>query len=301
MNSDLQQARASLGAGRRDEALVYAWNALTSASAGELVELRRLAEELEDASLLRELDQRGVPAVPVTSPAPPPSAKRTRGALIGTFVFAGVVLAILAVAVSQIPTEGGPVHASPKDTVEFTTVRRILTVGPGVYLVPLGDVHRVDVRALAEEVGGRYHVPTRTLPPVALPVWTLDTGERALNGDQLIRLLQLTYPTRGRTAVIGLTDYDMFSPSLRMHGLFSLRNPLPYGVVSSSPLGASLFDRLRGHGRYERVRKLVARNIGFLYLRRSQSPDPHSLLRNSMTSVHDIDALDEDLHTARSR
>jgi hypothetical protein len=50
MSSDLQQARAALAAGRRDEALVYAWNALSSAQGDELVELRRLAQELDDRS-----------------------------------------------------------------------------------------------------------------------------------------------------------------------------------------------------------------------------------------------------------
>jgi hypothetical protein len=295
MSRDLQQAKESLAAGRPDEARVYAWNALSSARDDELVELRRLAEELDDPSLLRELDARDVPAVPtVPSPARSP-AKRRRLGYVGRLIPLAVVLLIVALFVTQIPTEPGPVRATPKDTVAFTKVRRILTVGPGVFLVPLGNVRHVDVRELAEEVGLRYHVPTSTLPPVALPLWTLDAEEGELNGDQLIHLLQLTYPTRGQTAVIGITDYDMFSTNLGMHGLFSLRNPVPYGVVSSSPLGASLFDRLRGHDRHERVRKLVARNVGFLYFRRPESSDPHSLLRSSMSSVHDIDALNEDL------
>jgi hypothetical protein len=296
MSRDLQQARASLAGGKRDEALVYAWNALSTAQDDELVELRRLAEELADPALLRELDQRGVPASPTVPSAAPSSRKSRRLGYVGLLLPLGVVLLLVALFVTQIPTEPGPVHPSRKDTIAFTQVRRVLTVGSGVYLVPLGDVQHVDVRALAEEVGLRYNVRASTLPPVALPFWTLDVNEGELNGDQLIHLLQLTYPARGgRTAVIGITDYDMFSPSLGIHGLFSLRNPVPYGVVSSSPLAASLFDRLRGHDRHERVRKLVARNIGFLYFGRPESSDPHSLLRSSMSSVHDIDALRENL------
>jgi hypothetical protein len=296
MSRDVQQARASLAAGRPDEARVYAWNALSSAQDDELVELRRLAEELEDAALLRELDQRGVPAVPTVASAAPSSKKRRRVAYVGRLLPLGVVLLLVALVVTQIPTEPGPVHPTRKDTVAFTQVRRVLTIGSGVYLVPLGNVRHVDVLALAEEIGLRYHVPASTLPPVVLPFWTLDPSEGELNGDQLIHLLQLAYPAHGgRAAVIGITDYDMFSPGLGVHGLFSLRNPAPYGVVSSSPLAASLFDRLRGHDRHERVRKLVARNIGFLYFGRPESSDPHSLLRSSMSSVHDIDALHEDL------
>ncbi len=295
MSSDLQQARAALAAGRRDEALVYAWNALSSAQGDELVELRRLAKELDDRSLLSELDSRGLPAVPATPSSPAPAEKRKRGARIGSGVFVTFVLAFIAYGVSQIPVEPGPLRATASDTVAFTQVRRVLTVGPGVYLVPMGNVRREDVRALADEVGLRYHVPASTLPQVALPLWTLDAQDGELNGDQLIRVLQLAYPTRGQAAVIGITDYDMFSTSLGIHGLFSLRNPVPYGVVSSSTLGASLFDRFRGQGRHERVRKLVARNIGFLYFHLPESADHHSLLRSSMSSVHDIDALHEDL------
>jgi hypothetical protein len=295
MNRDLEQAKAALEAGRRDEALVYAWNALSSAEPDELVELRTLAEELGDASLRRELDTRGVPAGRPATPAPDKAAERSRAQLIGKLVFAAITIALLGLFVSQIPTEPGPVRATRKDTVVFTKPAPIVTVSSGVFLVPLGDVRRVDVHALAAEVGRRYRVPASTLAPLPLPLWTLDPQEHALNGDQLIHLLQMTYSTRGRAAVIGITDYDMFSPNLGLHGLFSLRNPGPYGVVSSSTLGASLFDRIRGHDRHERVRKLVARNIGFLYLGRPESSDPHSLLRSSMSSVHDIDALKEDL------
>src|SRR5438105_1533680 len=211
MSPDVQKAAASLAAGRRDEALVYAWNSLSSAQGDDLAVLRSLAEKLDDPLLLLELDRRGLPALPVRQSSADLPAKRRRGALIGSFVFAGVVVAILALVVSQIPVEPGPLHARPTDTVEFTKVRRILTVGTGVYLVPLGKVRRVDVAALAAEVGRRYRVPTGTLPPVAIPIWTFDPGERALNGDQLIRLLQLTYPAQGHAAVIGITHIDMFS------------------------------------------------------------------------------------------
>ena len=298
MSLDLQKAAASFVAGRRDEALVYAWNALSSAWGDELVELRRLAQKLDDPLLLRELDRRGVPTAPPRAAEPPAAEIPSRGRrarVVGPLVFVGIVLAIIAFGVSQIPTEAGPVRATPKETVEHAMVRRLLTVGSGVYLVPLGNVRHVDVRALADEVAVRYRVRTRTLPALPLPGWTLAVKDGELNGDQLIRLLQLAYAARGRAAIIGITDCDMFSPSLGVHGLFSLRNPPPYAVVSSSSLGATLFDRLRGHDRHERVRKLVARNIGFLYFLRPVSRDPHSLLRSSMSSVGDIDSLDEDL------
>ena len=296
MSPDVQKAAASLAAGRRDEARVYAWNALSSATDDELLELRGLADALDDPELLRELDRRGVPAAaPPATPADVKSSTTRIRRIVGPILTVAVVLTLIAVAVAEVPTEGGPLHASPENTVRPTEASRVRTLGSGVYLVPLGHVGRVDVPELAGEVTRRYRIRTTALPALPLPDWTLADNEKELDADRLIQLLETTYLARGRAAIVGITDFDMLSPSIHMDHLFSLRNPAPYGVVSSSRLGATLFDRLRGHDRHERVRKLVARNIGFLYLRRSESSDPHSLLRSSMSSAHDIDALDEHL------
>lgn len=295
MSPDVQKAAASLAAGRRDEARVYAWNALSSATDEELLELRRLAEKLHDPELLRELDQRGVPAVSPELPAAVKSSTARISRTVGALVSAAFVLILIAVAVTEVPTEGGPVQPSRKDTIRPTEASRATTLGSGVYLVPLGQVGREDVPALAVEVTRRYHIRTTALPALPLPSWTLADNEKELDADRLIQLLETTYLARGRAAIVGITDFEMLSPSTRMDHMFSLRNPPPYGVVSSSRLGASLLDRLRGHDRHQRVRKLIARNIGFLYLRRPESSDPHSLLRSSMSGVHDIDALHEHL------
>ena len=77
--------------------------------------------------------------------------------------------------------------------------------------------------------------------------------------------------------------------------VFSWASPPHYGVVSTSSLAANVLDRLRGHSRHQRTRKLVARNIGFLYYRRHEVDDPHSLLRSPMHGVDDIDKLRETL------
>ena len=95
--------------------------------------------------------------------------------------------------------------------------------------------------------------------------------------------------------VIGITDYDIESTSLGIQHMFSFRDSQRYAVVSSAQIGANGFDRVRGHSRHERVRKLVAREIGFLYLKRGETTDPHSLTRPMMWRLHDIDALREAL------
>jgi hypothetical protein len=87
----------------------------------------------------------------------------------------------------------------------------------------------------------------------------------------------------------------MFSKALGIDHPFMLRAHAHYGVISTAELGADLFARWHGHTRYQRTRKLVARGIGFLYLLRPESNDPHSLLRSSMSGTDDIDALVEEL------
>ncbi|MFL5968192.1 MAG: hypothetical protein ACJ74L_01230, partial [Gaiellaceae bacterium] len=120
-------------------------------------------------------------------------------------------------------------------------------------------------------------------------------NERSLVAEQLILLLRQAYRAQAGAAIIGITDYEMYAIGEdRMH-VFSWRAPPHYGVVSTSSLAASILDRLRGHSRYERTRKLVARNIGFLYYRRHEVADPHSLLRPPMDGNGDIDKLRETL------
>jgi hypothetical protein len=108
-------------------------------------------------------------------------------------------------------------------------------------------------------------------------------------------LSRRAYPASGDAVVIGITDYDIESTSLGIQHVFAFRDSQHHAVVSSAQIGANGFDRIRGHSRHERVRKLVAREIGFLYFKRSESTDLHSLVRSMMWRLHDIDALREQL------
>jgi predicted Zn-dependent protease len=161
-------------------------------------------------------------------------------------------------------------------------------------LVPLGEPGSVDVDRLAQELAAHYRLPVAVLPDIALPRWTLDANERSLVAEQLILLLRQAYRAQDGAAIIGITDFEMYATEDRTH-VFSWRAPPHYGVVSTSSLAANVLDRLRGHSRYERTRKLVARNIGFLYYRRHEVDDPNSLLRPTMHGNGDIDELKESL------
>jgi hypothetical protein len=134
----------------------------------------------------------------------------------------------------------------------------------GVWLVPLGEPGSVDLAQLAQELAAHYRVPVAVLPDLALPRWTLDANERSLVAEQLILLARQAYRTRGGAAIIGITDYEMYAARENRTHVFSWRAPPHYGVVSTSSLAANILDRLRGHSRHERTRKLVARKSASL-------------------------------------
>jgi hypothetical protein len=297
VNSDLQKAADALAAGRRDEAAVYAWNALTGITADEAPELTRIARELDDQLLLRELESRGLlTEAPAEAPAQPerkPFLRRVLAAwplLVVTLVVFGMV------AVDKLG-EPGPVEPSSNDAVFQPPAGQlpIVTESSGVWLMPVGRLKTVDVQKLADDLTFRYRIPVGTLPDVQLPPWTLDADRHRLVADSLLMLLSQYYGAEGNATIIGITDFDMRAnrAGLRHHA-FALGEG-HYGVISTALLGGNLIDLWQGHTRYQRTRKLVARYMGFLYLHRAKVDDPHSLLRSQMSSADDIDALVEKL------
>lgn len=297
MGADLERATRALEAGRPDEAGVYAWNALATTEGDDLRRLAALVQKLDDPQLARELERRGI-SPPPPDPEPEQTEKRRASGRLGGRILGLVAVALFIAGIFVVarPVEGGPLTPSSADArAPAGPARRILTVRGGVYLAPVGRLERVDLQQLATELSLRYRIPVATVPAVALPPWAIDPHEPRLLADELLTLLQQTYGAQGCAAVIGVTDFDMYIESLDTQHAFSLRGPPHYAVVSTSDLGASLLDLAQGHTRHERARKLIARDIGFAYLGRTEVDDPHSLLRPSMSSVDEIDDLEEKL------
>jgi hypothetical protein len=206
----------------------------------------------------------------------------------------GVTLFVaLWIAGMQVFAEPGALRPVTTDTAR--SAPPIRAVRSGVVLVPLGRSARVAARTLVQELEARYGVPVVARPRIDLPSWTLDDRRHQVVADELVGALRRAYPASGDAVVIGITDYDLESTSLGIQHMFAFRDTQRYAVVSSAQIGANGFDRLRGHSRHERVRKLVAREIGFLYLKRRESDDPYSLLRPMLWRLHEIDRMREKL------
>ena len=294
MKTDLDRAQEALADGRTGEASVYAWNALVSIGPEQAEELVRIARELGDSRLLGEIERRGLAALPTQ--VAEPVKRRPARRLLRAFPALLFALVVVVVIVAINAAESGARYPAGKDAAsEYRFTRPLLSEPSGVWLVPLAEPRSVDISRLVDELAVRYRIPVAVLPDIALPSWTLDAKERSLVGDELIRLLGQAYRARGSAAIIGITDYEMYGSTEDREHVFSWRAPPHYAVVSTSPLGANILDRLRGHSRHVRTRKLIARNIGFLYYRRHPVDDPHSLLRPPMHGVHDIDQLNEAL------
>jgi hypothetical protein len=227
----------------------------------------------------------------------PPAPRRLPRRLLGTIGVLLVATLVVLIAIGIHRSEPGDLYPTTKDAVSERQFTQPLTETSGVWLVPLGEPRRIDVTQLAAELAARYRIPVAALPDLALPSWTLDAKRRSLVGDQLLRLMWQAYRAQGRAAIIGITDYEMYGGTEFRDSSFSWRESPPgyYAVVSTSLLGDDTFDLRHRTTRHIRTRKLVARAMGFLYYRRPEQNDSHSLLRPSMNGVHEIDELREHL------
>lgn len=286
MTADLERARAALAASRLDEAELYAWNALVSMRPEEAGELLRIADVLGSSSLRRALESRwpGVqPAVLV------PDRSRQRRVTLALLVSVAVIGGVAKIA--QLPTEADPPPANAEAVSEIADSAPQQIGGDGIWLVPLGRLDTIDLRELASDLGS-YSSEGGPVDVVPLPSWTLYPGEEQLNAVALIDLLNDRYSAMHGTTVVGITDYAIRTSSGEV---FSLRAPERYGVISTARLGADVGARLAGHTRYERVRKLVKRQVEFHRQGGRQTADTHSLLRPPLKDVGEIDELDEGL------
>jgi hypothetical protein len=293
MNADLQRARRALAAGRRDEATVYAWKALTAVTEEpDRAELFELAGQLDDVLLRREVEERGFGGSRPQPPAEAEPVRRRRRYLL----IAVAALIIVGVAFVELPLEASPARFDDEHLREIRSRpeshARVLTLRSGVWLVPIERSEKVDLRRLADELTFRYRIPVGVqAAPVAVTRSTLDDSGDALVADPLLELLARAYGAEEGATVIGVTDYNVYSGEYQV---YTRRSSSNYAIVSTAPLAGSMLAHLRGHNRHERTRKLIARDIEVLHLGLPMVDDPKSVRRTSISGRDDVDEIEED-------
>jgi predicted Zn-dependent protease len=301
VEAQLKRAEEALEAGRDDEALVLLWNALEPARLADdrdaYETIRRLARRIRHRDveqLLAEVERLAGPPTDDLERRPQPSLARRVAPFLPFVVVLAVALVSLAsgLASGREKPDHGDVEPGPRQ------VAGLPVTAPGVYLVALGRFESGDLDELAAYHAGKLRIPVGTLPRVPLDARTLDEEREQLIAEELLELLWQHYPVAPgrRVVVIGMTDFDMYSRERpESPSFFSRRAAEGYGVVSAAHLHPGLISKALGRDSLDtRLRKLVMRNIGVLYFREPLVSDPESVLFQDLSSVDDIDAMEED-------
>jgi predicted Zn-dependent protease len=298
VEKELRNAEDAIARGRTDEALQLLWDALELARVSQdrdsLEAILRLARRLEgsDAEHLATTVERLLPDSEATPRARPRSSDWKRSVLIPALLIVAAVAGVK----FGLPLLTGPV-GPPIEVDEDTPPAEPFAVeAPGVYLVPIGRFESVSVTKLAGELERRHEVPMRTLRAIPLRRSTVDDDRDQLVSERLIELLRRQYPVHHPSAVvIGLTQFDMYIRQVSWNYAFSFRAEPSYAVVSSARMDPVNYgDSPDQELLQARLRKMVAKNIGVLYLDLPLSSNPRSLLYDRILSPDDLDRMTEE-------
>jgi predicted Zn-dependent protease len=230
------------------------------------------------------------PPTPAGADPPPPQptpAVRWSGPEGGSSFDGGVVLTIiggvlLAVAalVIVVAFRSGSVATHPPARELPQPIR------DAVVLVPLGEFPVDRANEIAAKEAADYGLPITVASPLAIPATAFDSGRGQLTSERLAESIAGAHPEGyGRILVIGLTTQDIYlagRPDWRF--AFGGRNQSGVAVVSSARMGRFLdFD-----GEWNRLTKMVTRDIGFLYYGLQTTSDPGDILYDNILSLDDL-------------
>ena len=207
--------------------------------------------------------------------------------------------------------ERGPAHEESKPTETPAPVAPVPTVTKAshiprapwaaqVYFVPIGDLVSVDLPSLVSYYKERLGLHVETVPAVPLDSSTFSIMRQQNDSDMLIALLRRSYPALandGHAILIGITEADIYIASVDWRFALGLRVGGRFAVVSSARMDINHFvtgapvDTAILH---TRLRKMLSREIGFMYYRLPVSPDPRSVVRSSLMGVDELDEMGED-------
>lgn len=169
---------------------------------------------------------------------------------------------------------------------------------PQIYFISLGDVPPQSIEYLTEHYKDRFGVTIKTLPALDLHEGLVSPNRNQIAAEALIALMREKYPSVVNdlnTVVIGLTPADIYIRSYDWDFAFNLRMENRLAVVSMARMDPVNFGLPANEVLLNtRLRKMVTKNLGVLYFRKSLSKNPQSVLYNNVLGVEELDAMGED-------
>jgi predicted Zn-dependent protease len=218
-------------------------------------------------------------------PSPPPviawsspdgGGSPGRGATLSVI---GVVLALVALIVVVV-LRSGAIASHPPARQLPPPIR------DAVVLVPLGAFPIGRANEIAAREAAAYGLPISVAPTLPIDPFAVDSSRGQLVGEGLAQSIAAAHPeSRARTLVIGLTTSDIYIAGRPdWSWAFGLRNQSGVAVVSSARMGRPLDV----NGEWNRLTKMVTRDIGFLYYGLEGTGDRGDVLYDNILSLEDL-------------
>jgi predicted Zn-dependent protease len=214
------------------------------------------------------------------------------------------IVALATVAAVAVLAIGGPPRPTvlnwPVSTIAPAWVGRSPMPAPtppvarNVYFAPMGDFPREKAEALVTHYRAKYDLTIEIVAPIPVPPDAFDTERDQLGADRLLAAIQASdiAVADPEAVIIGLTDQDMYIEELTWRYAYAFRsNNGLHAVISTARFNADRADEAK---QMQRLRKMITKNLGFLYYGLGSSDDPGSVMYGQILGPDDLDAVSED-------
>jgi len=188
---------------------------------------------------------------------------------------------------------------TPRQPVEISHVPPPPQRAGKIHFVPIGEFPSPPRDRLVNYFKEKFGLSIGTLPPIPIERTAFDERRRQLIAEELLGLIQRRYPDLAKdpgALVIGITVGDMYirnRPEWR-YG-FAAGDTVKLAVVSSARMDPTFYrEPSDPEVLHVRLRKMIAKYIGYMYFRRSQSHDRRSVMYGPILGVDDLDSMGED-------
>lgn len=193
-------------------------------------------------------------------------------------------------------------NAQPKAVITDDTLsqgkRRKAPDAP-VYFVAVGDAPTSEISDLMGHYKAKFNIQSVALSPMAVPKNDIDLNRRQLIAEEVIESLRRAYSDRlqsNSAILIGITNHDMYPRGEDWQFCFGWRDPdVRIAVVSTARMNLHYPGELADQADSTiRLRKMVTKDIGIMYLGMSPNHNPRSVLFDGILGIEELDQVTED-------